>query len=473
MPAMSAEKTLNDGPVGRALWSVSAPMTIGILGVLSVGLADAFFLARDGATSLAAIGFVFPVITALTSLSIGLSAGTNTIISQAIGRGEDSEDRRRMTLHAMALALGLSCTLALLIYLLAPYLFGAMGAEGDVLEAILGYMRFWCVSFPFLVTSMALNAVFRAAGRSAVAATTMLLQALLNIALDPVLIFGLGPIPAMSMDGAGLASLIARMMSFVGLAVFAWHAGVLQLSAAPWHGALASVRRIVRVGAPAAMSNAINPLGMAIVTGFVATIGDTAVAGFGAATRVQGVVVVPLLALSSGIGPVVGQAWGAGNEARAREGLRITHLACAIFGIAVAALLLFFAAPVAALMTSGSEAQAYTATYLRIASWGFLGYGILITANAAMNARDRALWSMSLSGSRIFLLYVPMTWAGVQLGGYSGMIIGALIANLLSGWIALIAVRSVGLGVIGWAPVRIPSDWLAGRLGAHGTPARD
>ena len=470
---MSAEKTLNDGPVGRALWSVSAPMTIGILGVLSVGLADAFFLARDGATSLAAIGFVFPVITAMTSLSIGLSAGTNTVISQAIGRGEDAEDRRRMTLHAMALALGLSCAIAAMVYLVAPYLFAAMGADGDILAAILGYIRFWCLSFPFLVTSMALNAVFRAGGRSGVAATTMLLQALLNIALDPVLIFGLGPIAAMSMDGAGLASLIARMLSFAGVVLFALHAGVLQLSAAPWQGAVRSIRRIVRVGAPAAMSNAINPLGMAIVTGFVATIGDTAVAGFGAATRVQGVVVVPLLALSSGIGPVVGQAWGAGDEARARTALRICHAACAVFGLGVAALLLFLAAPIASIMTSGSEAQAYTSTYLRLASWGFLGYGILITANAAMNARDRALWSMSLSGTRIFLLYVPMTWAGVQLGGYSGMIVGALVANLFSGWMALIAVRAVGLGVTGWAPVRLPAQWLAARLGGQGTPQCD
>ncbi|MFX0543684.1 MATE family efflux transporter [Roseovarius sp. S4756] len=470
---MSAEKTLNDGPVGGALWSVSAPMTIGILGVLSVGLADAFFLARDGETSLAAIGFVFPVITALTSLSIGLSAGTNTVISQAIGRGEEAEDRRRMTLHAMALALALACSVAALVYLLAPYLFRAMGAEDEVLEAILGYMRFWSLSFPFLVTSMALNAVFRAGGRSGVAAVTMLLQALMNIGLDPVLIFGLGPIPAMSMDGAGLASLLARMASLTGLVLFALHAGVLQLGSAPWQGAIRSARRIVRVGAPAAMSNAINPLGMAIVTGFVATIGDTAVAGFGAATRVQGVVVVPLLALSSGIGPVVGQAWGAGRYERARDGLRICHITCVVFGLGVAALLLVSAGPLARIMTSGSEAQAYTATYLRIASWGFMGYGILITANAAMNARDRALWSMSLSGTRIFLLYVPMTWVGVQLGGYGGMIVGALVANLVSGWLSLIAVRSVGLGVLDWAPIRIPSDRLAGVMGAEPAPARD
>ncbi len=470
---MAAEKTLNDGPVGRALFSVSAPMTIGILGVLSVGLADAFFLARDGEVSLAAIGFVFPVITALTSLSIGLSAGTNTVISQAIGRGEDKDRRRRMTLHAMALGLGLSCTLALIVRLGAPYLFGFMGAEGEVLERVLGYMRFWCLSFPFLVTGMALNAVFRAGGRSGVAATTMLFQALLNIALDPVLIFGPGPVPALGMEGAGMATLIARMAAFTGLVLYAIYAEVLQLNAAPWRSAIDSMRRIVRVGAPAAMSTAINPLGMAIVTGFVATLGDTAVAGFGAATRVQGVLVVPMLALSSGIGPVVGQAWGAGDAERAREGLRLTHLSCAAIGVGVAVFLALFAGPLAKLMTSGSEAQAYTATYLRIASWGYLGFGILITSNAAMNARDRALWSMSLSGTRIFVLYVPLTWAGVQTAGYEGMIFGALAGNLISAWLALIAVRSVGLGTVGWAPVRAPSEWLNARLAPEGAPARD
>ncbi|MDO5758778.1 MAG: MATE family efflux transporter [Rhodobacterales bacterium] len=464
---MAARKTLNDGPVGRALWSVSAPMTIGILGVLSVGLSDAFFLARDGAVSLAGIGFAFPVMTALTSLSIGLSAGANTVISQAIGRGEAEDRRRRMTLHAMALALALSCSLAVIVWLAAPWLFAAMGADGPVLEAILGYMAYWCVSFPFLVSSMALNAVFRAGGRSGVAATTMLLQALLNIAMDPVLIFGLGPFPAMSMEGAGLATLLARIASSAGLTLFAWHGGVLQLNAAPWMDAKDSILRIVRVGAPAALSNAINPLGMAIVIGFVATISDTAVAGFGAATRVQGVLVVPMMALSSGIGPVVGQAWGANDPDRARAGLRLTHMSVAAIGVAVALFLALFADPIAALMTSGGDAQIYTASYLRIASWGYAGFGILITSNSAMYARDRALWSMGLSGTRIFALFVPMTWLGVQVAGYQGMIIGALAANLISAWLALIAVQSVGLGTLGGAPVRIPSEWLqrgAGRV---------
>lgn len=457
---MSDTSNLNDGPVARALMSVSAPMALGILGVLSVGLVDAFFLARDGEASLAAVGFIFPVTATLTSLSIGLTAGTNTVISQAIGKGEDSTARDRLAAHAMGLSLVLSCLGATLFYLAAPMLFQLMGAKGATLQAIMGYVLFWCLSFPFLVTGMALNAVFRAGGRSGVAATVMVIQSLLNIGLDPLLIFGAGPVPAMGTAGAGAATCLARMLAFSGITLFALRSGALRLDSSVWQGIAPSVRRILRVGAPAALSNAINPAGMAVVTAAVATLGDAAVAGFGAAGRIQAVLLVPMLALSSGIGPVVGQAWGAGRKDRARDAMSLCFWLCLAIGLGVAVLMALFAGPLAGFVTDGTGAQKYAATYLRVASWGFFAYGVLITANAAMNARDRALWSMGLSGLRIAVLYVPLTWLGVMVAGYSGLLIGIIMANVLGAWAALIAVRSTGLSRINLAPVRAPAVWL-------------
>ena len=103
---MSGKPNLNDKPVGWALFRVSAPMSIGIFGVLMVGLADAFFLARYGDFALTAVGFIYPVTMTLTSLSIGLSAGTSTVVSQALGRGEE-EGKQRTTMHAMLMGLAL------------------------------------------------------------------------------------------------------------------------------------------------------------------------------------------------------------------------------------------------------------------------------------------------------------------------------------------------------------------------------
>ncbi len=465
---MASESDLNKGPVGRALIRVSAPMTLGILGVLSVGLADAFFLARDSEGALAAIGFIYPVIATLTSLSIGLSAGTSAVMSQAIGKGVKPVRRQRLALHAMALAAVLSTIVSVLFYFGAPFLFGLMGAKGQVLDAVMAYVPWWCLSFPPMVTGMALNAAFRAAGRSSVAATTMLVQSALNIALDPLLIFGWGPVPGLGIEGAGLATFIARLAGFLGLMAFAFYTAAVRLNCRPRRNLRRSVRRITKVGVPAAVSNAINPAGMAAVTAAVAVVGDAAVAGFGAAGRVQALILVPMLALSSGIGPVVGQAWGADKEDRAQAAVRLTFLLCLGYGLGLAVLLMLFAEPIARLMTAGDGATEYAAIYLRISGWAFFAYGVLITANAAMNARDKAMWSMVISAARIGLIFVPLAWAGVMTAGYAGVVIAGVLANLIGAWAAMVGCRAVGLLKLDWAIIRGPAMHLNNAL-----PARD
>ncbi len=462
---VSAKLDLNRLPVWRALARTSAPMTIGILGVLSVGLADAWFLARAGETELTAIGFIYPVIVALTSLSIGLGAGTSAVVSQALGRtGGDDSTSARLALHALLIASVLAVTTALVFWLTAPALFGLMGARGAVLDAVLAYVPYWCLSFPPMVAGMALNAVYRAGGESQIAATVMLLQSVLNIALDPLFIFGWGPVPEMGIDGAGLATMLARTVGFAGLAMFAFWSGRLCLNLGALKGFGGSLRKIVHVGGPAALSNAINPAGMALVTSAVAVVGDTAVAGFGAATRVQSLVFVPMLALSAGIGPVVGQAWGAETPERAQATVRLTFWLCAGYGAALCGVLWAFADPLAQLVADGQAAAELAAQYLRVVSVSFFGYGILITANAAMNARDRALWSMGLSAARIALVYVPLAWVGVMVAGYPGILAAAVLANLAAVWGALVLCQAVGLldlklpGVSGPARRLQPAD---------------
>lgn len=457
---MTEDRNLNDGPVWRALFATSAPMTLGILGVLSVGLADAFFLARAGEAALAAISFIFPVTTALISLSIGLSAGTNTVVSQAIGQGASDTERQRLAIHAMGLAALLSSVVAVLFYLTAGYIFSAMGASGEVLEAAESYVPYWCLGFPFMVTGMSLNAVFRAAGRAGVAATTMMGQSLLNIALNPVFIFGWALIPALGVEGAGISTSLARVIAFFALFSFALYVGVARFKCAPFRNMVSSFRIIGRVGAPAAVANAINPAGMAIITAAVAVIGDAAVAGFGAAGRVQSLLVVPMLALSSGIGPVVGQAWGAGDRDRARKALRLSFLWSILVGLSVALIATVMAEPIARLMTGGESGQDYAVTFLRVASWGFFAYGMVVVANAALNARDKALHAMSVSLMRIFMLTVPLVWLGLWIGGFTGILLGMVAGNVLGAFAAVILCRAVGLSVVDWPVVRSAAGWL-------------
>ncbi|QFT48234.1 Multidrug export protein MepA [Roseivivax sp. THAF40] len=443
---MAGKLDLNEKSVPAALWQVSAPMAIGILGVLSVGLADSFFLARAGQDELAAIGFIYPVIVAITSLSIGLSAGTSAVVSQALGaNGGDDSTSARLAMHALIVAASLATLVAILLYFVAPWLFGLMGAEGAVLEGIRAYMPWWCLGFPFIVAGQALNSVFRAGGEARIAASVMLSQAIINIVLDPIFIFGLGPIPELGIEGAGIATATARILAFAGCLAFAIRTRRIDISNCSLSGFGASALRIGKVGGPASLSNAINPAGMAAVTAAVAIIGESAVGGFGAATRVQNLLFVPMLALSAGIGPVVGQAWGSGDKARAQQTVRLTFLLCLGYGIAVSTLLWLTAEPVARVMTNGLEAVPYAAQYLRWVSISFFGYGILVTANAAMNAREKPMLSLTLSLGRIGLIYVPLAWAGAYALGYSGILAAAVAANLGAVLGALVLCRRAGV----------------------------
>ena len=427
----SGTRDLTRGPIWRALTAMSAPMSIGIFSVIAVGLADAYFLGQVSGAALAAVGFIYPVITAVTSLSIGLSAGANAALSQAVGAKEDNERTRRLGLHAIALGLVLSVLTALLLWASYPALFGMLGAQGDVATEVGKYMPLWALSFPFLVVMMVVNAVFRAHGDGATSAAIMVLAAFFGIALNPVFIFGWGPLPEMGTGGAALSTLVGRVVAVAVALWIAWRRGLLGLCSGYLTGLAASLRRIARVGAPAALSNAINPAGMALVTAAVATLGDAAVAGFGAATRVQSIAVVPLLALSSGIGPVVGQNWGAEEPGRARTATLQAFGFAVVYGLSLGLVLLFLAEPIAGLLAAGDDDLAYAAQYLRIVGLSLFGYGLIVIGNAAMNARDKALWSMSLSLGRIFAVYLPFAWLGVSTLGYGGILAAAVAANLV------------------------------------------
>ncbi|EPX79892.1 MATE family efflux transporter [Litoreibacter arenae] len=450
------KRDLTKGPVWIALTAMSAPMSFGIFAVIAIGLADAYFLGKVSATALAAVGFIYPVTIAVTSLSIGLSAGANATLSQAVGRGDADEAVRRLGLHAIGLGLALSVAAALLLWPSYPYLFAAMGAGDDALTEIGEYVPLWALSFPFLVVMMITNAVFRAHGDGATSAAIMVLAAVFGIALNPVLIFGWGPLPELGTLGAALSTFVGRVIAMVTALWIAWRRGMLGVCGNVLDGLLASFRSVLSVGIPAAFSNAINPAGMALVTAAVATVGETAVAGFGAASRIQSFALVPLMALSSGIGPVVGQNWGAEDRARAQTATQQAFLFCVVYGLALAAVLIIFADTLAGWVGSGGEDVAYAASYLRIVGISMFGYGIVVVANAAMNAREKALWSLSLSLGRILVIYLPLAWLGVTIMGYTGILFAAVAANLLGAWGGLVATRSTDLVRIDIPGIKTP-----------------
>ena len=187
----SARPKLTEGSVGRHLVAMTTPVLFGITTMMAQGLVDTWFIGRVGDLELAAFGFGFPIIMIVTSIAIGLGAGTSSVVARALGAG-DQRRARRLSSAALLLSFGITAVICLFGILSIDPLFRLLGATDDVMPLIRGFMRILYIGVPFLVVGMVGMASMRATGDTRLPSLLMVIAALLNIALDPLLIFGPG-----------------------------------------------------------------------------------------------------------------------------------------------------------------------------------------------------------------------------------------------------------------------------------------
>ena len=440
---MSEGAKLTRGSVTGHLVSQTTPMIVGVAAIMSIGLVDAYFIGQLGADALAAIGFIFPISVALTSLGVGVSVGINSVVARALGEGGPERAARRGNfgvLFATALGLGMGAAL----FALVDPLFTLMQAPTELLPLIKAYMQPFALGFPLLMVIMGLNGVLRGQGEARKTSLVSITYAAANWALDPILITGAFGFEGFGIAGAAYATIIGWALA-IGLGF--WLLARTAIPFAPREAfesdAVDSLGAIARVAGPAAFSNAINPIGLSVLTALVAAGGAEAVAGFGAAGRLQSFAVVPLLGLSAAIGAIVGQNWGAGLPDRSREAMRTAVLFCVSFGLALAALLYFTGPWVAQFFTDDAAVEAEFVAYLRIAAWGYAGYGVLIVANGALNAVDKSAWALAQSFARVFLVMLPVAWFARDALGSDGVYAAELAANAAGGALAFFVARRV------------------------------
>jgi Na+-driven multidrug efflux pump len=266
--------------------------------------------------------------------------------------------------------------------------------------------------------------------------------ALLNVILDPIFIFGIGPVPAMGLDGAAIAALMARGTMFLGTVYFM----VRRLDMVSFNKPNPVELRkswadILHVGLPAAGTNAIIPIAITMITAMIARYGPEAVAGFGVASRIESLVLVIFYALSSVIGPFVGQNLSAGRERRIQTSLRLCAVFCMICGLIIALLLAAAAGFVPTLFSQNPEVTDVTRMFLWIAPLSYGAYGVVMVMNAAFNGLGKPMPAVYISVTRMMLLYLPLALLGRQWFGIAGIFGAYAVANLLSGLLSYLWAR--------------------------------
>ena len=200
---------------------LAVPALGGTFAISAFNLADTYFVSRLGTEPLAAMGFTFPVVMLVGSISHGLGMGATAVISRCIGEGDHAQ-ARRVTTHTFFLALIVVSTLSAIGLLSMDFVFTRLGASGHVLALIKQFMTIWYLGIIFMIVPMFAEGIIRATGDTVSSSAIMMAGASLNVILDPVLIFGIGAIPAFGLRGAAIATVLTRAFTLAA-GIFVLH----------------------------------------------------------------------------------------------------------------------------------------------------------------------------------------------------------------------------------------------------------
>ncbi len=417
------------------------PMAIGLISLNSYSIADTYFVGQLGTLPLAAMGFTFPVSFSLVAIGLGVGIGASSVLSRLLGAGEQ-ERVQRITTHALLLAALLGLIVMAVGLSTIDAMFGALGAGEATLPLIREYMEVYYFGGFLLILPMVGNFAMRAAGDARVPAIILTISAVINIALDPVLIFGMFGFPALELRGAAIATVFANGVTVLASIVVLYRKeDLIRLRYLSPAGLLDSWWRLLHVGIPAIASNMLSPLTVAVITSFVAVYGPAAVAGFAVASRIEALLLIAVFAVTSSVGPFTGQNFGAGRIDRIREFASVSDRFCLLFAIAASAGLALVAEPLAAVFDDNTDVIAAASAYLKIVPFSLGAFGVMLTAVAAFNALGRPLPATILTFLKLFIGYVPLAWVLSRAIGLEGIFVANMLSHLVFGVVGYLWLR--------------------------------
>ncbi|WP_305369879.1 MATE family efflux transporter [Photobacterium leiognathi] len=418
-------------PIPDALSRLAVPMLFGMIAILMFNLVDTFFISLLGTNALAAVSFTFPVTFGLNCITMGMSVGISTSIGRLLGSG-DTQSAARLTTHGLLLAVILMMLGSSLGFFTIDPLFTLMGASPDLLPIIHEYMTVWYIAIPLLVIPMTGNSAIRATGDAKSPAKIMIMAGLINGILDPLLIFGYGPFPELGVKGAAISSGISWAVALTA-SLYLLHRREKLLTVPVFRKLKADWQQILQIGAPAGLSNALNPLSSALLMTLLAAQGTASVAAFGAAIRIESILVIGMMALGSSLMPFMAQNLGANQPERAFKALFTAMRFAILFQLLIFIAMVPLSMPLASLFSQDTTVQAQLWHYLLVvpASYGLQAVCMLLIS--ALNALHKTVNALIWNLLRLFGFMLPSAWIGSLYYGTEGLFIGIAFANIIGG----------------------------------------
>jgi putative MATE family efflux protein len=455
---------IQSGSILPTLLKLSVPAIIAFTFHTTFNFVDRFFVSRLGAVELGALGMAFTVQGLLITIGAGTGIGASSLIARNIGAGRQ-EQANNAAEHTLLIILAISLLFTIAGPFLTRPLFLLLGASEQMLPYILSYVNIILYGSFFQFFAMIGNGILRGEGNTVTPMQVMIVGTSVNIALDPLLIFGIGPFPALGVQGAALATVIGRGVSCLVLAVSLFgkrNLVILNMRAFRYQGAI--IRGIFAVGGPTIVGQLSNTLGLSLLFILLRPYGDMAKSAFTLGFTYQQVAILPIIGIAQGTLTMTGQNFGAGKISRVKSVVQKSLFFCMGLMCAFALVMIFGRGALVRVFSDVTEVIRIGRTMLLIFALGFPFLAARFILASFFQGLGKGFAAFVINFSYIILFAMPLALLLSRLIGIEGIWIGIVSGNLLSSalgafW-AVASGRRLGAG----SPLSTPvADQSVGR----------
>ena len=404
-------------PISTLIKKIAVPASVATLFQTLFNIVDTYFAGKISSDALSALAKSFPIYFILIAASVGVTVGGTSLIANSIGE-KNKENVLRYFGQTIVYGVLLSIIVTLVGLFFAANIFSLMGSSLNVIKLGLEYTNVIFSGSIIFISVVALNSLLHAEGDTKTFRNVLILSFFLNIILNPLFIFGFGPIPPMGMFGIGLATIVCQIIAFLLILIKITKSKTLKnISLKYFYPNLTFLNKIFFQSAPISAALFMISIGNFIILSYASRFGELAVAGYGSATRFEQILLLPVLGLNTAIISIVGQNFGAKEYLRVKQ----SYYQAITYGtviMLVAGLIIFVSADkIVSIFTNDVVVINYGTIYLKISALIFPAYPVYFISNGFFMALKKSSYAMNLNIIRNVLLPIPTILFANFIGG--------------------------------------------------------
>ena len=418
------------GSLRMAIVLLAIPMVLELSMESLFAIIDIFWVGKLGSAATAAVGLTESVMTLFYAVAIGISMSVTAMVSRRVGE-KDFVGGAKVGAQAVYIAFVVGVLTGIPCILYADRVLGLMGGDAEVIAMGTGYLRITMGANVIVLLLFLINAIFRGAGDAALAMRTLILGNCINIVLDPVFIFGLGPIPAMGVTGAAVATLTGRTIA-VCYQFYALKKGSrLPMAGGAWKPDLRLMGRLLKLSVGGVAQFAIATSSWVVMMRLMARFGNEALAGYTFAIRIIIFTLLPAWGMGNAAATLVGQNLGAGQPERAEKSVYLTGCYNMAFLCVVSVVFIFFGEVLMRVFTRETEVIRVGTDCLRVLGFGYVLYGWGMVLVQSFNGAGDTMTPTWLNLFTFWAFQIPLAWFLTGKIGHAGVYWAVMCADVL------------------------------------------